>query len=260
VTRFRALLTVVVLLAGLLLAVACGGDDDDTNGGGAGAPTAGATTDGGDAGDDGTDGDGAPSGDTADLLDVAQEFTDASFRGEYKLTAPPGNDLADGTLVIYKSGADRLRFDLTAEQEGETVEVILLETPQASVFCLKNAGEFGLLLGVPEGEGVCFNDDPTAGEGAGDFSDIIEEIESGDWEVVDRSEREIAGEDADCYQTRSPDGQESNVCFSDDAYLLATTEPDGSGLEATSVSGDVDDSDFDTPYEVRELPDIGGGQ
>jgi hypothetical protein len=247
------------LLAGLVPLAACGGDDNDTNGGGAGSPAPGATTDGGDIDNNGN-GDGAPSGDTQDLLDIAQEFTDASFRGEYELTGPPGNDLADGTLVIYKSGADKLRFDLTAEQEGQTIEVILLETADASVFCLKNAGEFGLLLGIPEGEGVCFNSDPTGGEGAGDFSDIIEEIEAGDWEVIDRSEREIAGEDADCYQTRSPDGQESNVCFSDDAYLLATTEPDGAGLEATGVSGDVNDSDFDTPYEVRELPDIGGGQ
>jgi hypothetical protein len=246
------------LLAALAFLTACGGDDDDDNSNG-GTPSADATQ-GADSGDNGGsegDGDGSPSEDTGDLVDVATKFSESTFRGDYEFVGAPGDDLSEGTLVMYKSGTDKLRFDLSAEQEGETVEIILIETPDASAFCLKNAGEFGLLLGVPEGEGVCFNDDPTAGEGAA-FSDIIAEIEAGDWEVIDRSERDIAGENADCYQTRNAAGEESTVCFNDDGYLLATTDPDGSSLEANSVSGDVSDSDFDTPYEIRELPDIGG--
>jgi hypothetical protein len=48
---------------------------------------------------------------------------------------------------------------------------------------------------------------------------------------------------ADCYQIRDAEGNISDVCFSAEGYLLATNEPDGTGLEATSVSGDVSDAD-----------------
>jgi hypothetical protein len=180
------------------------------------------------------------------------------FRGEYTLTGAPGDELGSGTLVLFKGTDGRVRFELSAEQEGETIEIILIETEDTSAFCLRNAGEFGALLGVPEGEGVCFEDDPTFGAGAGNFNEILDEIEAGEWEVLERSEREIAGQDASCFRTRDAAGEVSDVCFNDDGYLLAALQQDGSGLEATDISGDVEDGDFELPYEVRELPDFSG--
>jgi len=243
-----------MLIAGLALFAACSSDGDKKNDNN--DATAQATAP---AGDNGDTGDGGDSGDNGELVDIAHKFADSSFRGEYKMTGTPDETFGEGTLVLYKSGRDRLRFDISAEQDGETTEIVLVQTPDNNAFCLKNAAEFGALLGIADGEGVCFNNDPTGGEAAGDFSDIVDEIENGDWEIIETSERSVAGEDAKCYKTRDSDGNVSDVCFSDDGFLLSATESDGSGLEATDVSGDVSDGDFDLPYEVRELPDFGGG-
>ncbi|MEX0749997.1 MAG: hypothetical protein WD359_04235 [Dehalococcoidia bacterium] len=242
-TALRYLFAVAAMLAGLTIFGACdgdGGSNDD------GTPSAVATG-------------GGDEGDTRDLAAIARRFNETAFRGEYDLTGSVDeSEFTNAKLVIYKDGVDRLRFDLSAEEDGEATEVIFIQTPEISAFCLRNAGEFGLLLGVAEDEGVCFNDDPSGGGGAGDYSEIIEQIESGEGEIVERSEREIAGEDGDCYRIRDAEGNVSDACFSGDGYLLAVNETDGSGLEATSVSGTVDDGDFDPPYELRDLPDFGG--
>jgi len=224
---------VLLMLPLAVLAVACSGD-------GGSAPTR------------------TPDPNTRDLASIAGEFAAASFRGEYTLKGGPDSDLGSGTLVIYKGGSDRLRFDVSGEQDGEVTEIILIQTSSTSAFCLKNAGEFGALLGIPEGGGVCFNDDPAgADDETGDYSDLIAQLESGQGEITGRSQRQIAGMAADCYQVHGTGGDDSEVCFSADGYLLSTTEEDGSGFEATSVSGSVADADFDLPYQVSELPDLG---
>jgi hypothetical protein len=258
VFRFRPWFAIAMLIAALAIFAACSsGGDNTADSNENDSKTAQATAPAGDNGDGGNGGD---SGDNEDLTEIAHKFVDVSFRGEYKMTGTPDDTFGTGTLVLYKGGADRVRFDISAEQDGETTEIVLVETPDNSAFCLKNAGEFGTLLGVPDGDGVCFNNDPTGGDAAGSFSDIIDEIENGDWEILERSERKVAGEDAKCFKTRDSEGTVSDVCFSDEGYLLSAAESDGSGLEATSVSGDVSDGDFDLPYEVRELPDFGGDQ
>jgi len=234
----RSVCVVAAMIAGLALFAAC----DD--GGGGNGDNGSATATGGAAGNE---------GDTQDLAAIAAAFAEATFRGEYELTGSADDEeLTNARLVIYKDRAERLRFDLSAEQDGEETELLFIETAEASAFCLRNAGEFGLLLGIGEGDGVCFNDDPSGG--AGDYSEIIEDIESGEGEILERSEREVAGHDADCYRIRDAEGSVSDVCFSEEGYLLATTEADGSGLEATSIGGNVSDGDFELPYEVREFP------
>jgi hypothetical protein len=242
-TTTRWLCAAIALAAGTIIFAAC----DDGGGGDGASQTA-------------TNGDGADDPDARDLSAIAAQFRDASFRGEYNLTGASAEEdgFTNARLVIYKDGQDRLRFDLSAEQDGEETELLFIETPDTSAFCLRNAGEFGILLGVPEGEGVCFNDDPGGEDaaGAGDYSEIIEDIESGEGEIIERSEREIAGVQADCYRIRDADGNVSDVCFSEEGYLLATKEPDGTGLEAISISGEVSDDDFSLPYEVRDFPDL----
>jgi hypothetical protein len=248
--RLRMIIAVAALVASMTAFAACnGGDDNDNNGGG---PPVGATA--GTGSDPGESGNG-DSGDVDELSAIAERFADSTFQGQYRVIPAPGDeDIGDATLAIYKSGADRVRMEIAAEQDGVPTEIILLQTPSASAFCLKNAGEFGALLGIAEGEGVCFNSDPTEGDATGDYSQIIEDIESGNGQIVERSERQIAGQDAKCYRIQEPGGDVTDACFNDDGYLLASTGPDGSGLEATSVSGDVSDTDFDVPYEVREFP------
>lgn len=245
------MLGVIPVVAAATLIASCA-DNGGDNGGDARPPESGATAqESGVANGDGEDVD--------ELQAVAVRFGEARFRGEYTLTGAAEDDFGEGTLVMYKDGAERIRFDLSAEQDGETTEIVLIETPDASAFCLRNAGEFGLLLGIPEGDGVCFNDDPSGG-GASEFSNIVDEIEAGGLEIVERSERTIAGEDAACYRARNASGETSDICFSDDAFLLAAIEPDGSGIEATGVSDQIEDGDFELPYEVSELPGFEGEQ
>lgn len=84
-----------------------------------------------------------------------------------------------------------------------------------------------------------------------------------DAEDVDTSQRSIAGIDAACFTasgalTDLGEG-EGEVCFSDEGLLLYLSgEADGASsvFEATSVSTDVTDEDFEPPYEVIELPDL----
>ncbi len=80
-------------------------------------------------------------------------------------------------------------------------------------------------------------------------------------EGVDTSQRKIAGVDAACFTAKSDlAGQgEGEVCFSDEGLLLyMSSEVDGAStvFEATSVSTDVTDADFEPPYEIIELPDF----
>lgn len=232
-TTMRCVWAAGFVVAAAALFAACGGD-----GGGNETATAPA---------------GEP-GASSELVALAERFAASSFRGEYTVTGLADSaEFQDARLVIYKDGADKVRFDLSATQDGEPTELLFFETAEMSAFCLRNAGEFGLLLGINEGDGVCFNDE--AGGGAGDYSEIIQDIEQGDGEILERSQRQIAGQQADCYQVSDAQGSISDVCFSAEGYLLATTEADGSGLEATSVSGSVSEGDFTLPYEVREFPD-----
>ncbi len=93
--------------------------------------------------------------------------------------------------------------------------------------------------------------------------DIPREIAEGveDVGLVDSSQRTIAGVDATCFTVSSALAGlgEGEVCFSDDGlllYLSSETNGDSSTFEATSVSTDVTDADFEPPYEIFELPDF----
>ncbi len=79
--------------------------------------------------------------------------------------------------------------------------------------------------------------------------------------LVDSSQRTIAGVDATCFTVSSAlvGLGEGEICFSDDGLLLflrSETNGDTSVFEATSVSTDVTDADFEPPYEIFELPDF----
>lgn len=204
--------------------------------------------------DDGNDGDG-PGAD--EVRAAARKFADATFQADYTLTSPPGESFGSGTMTLYKDGRDKFRFDLTTTQEGQEIEIIFIEAGDSSGFCLKNAGEFGALFGVEDGEGVCFDEDPTGGEGLGDFSAELDKLASEDLKVLETSEREIAGQDAKCFKTEDEAGEVSDVCVSGDGVLLYVADESGTTFEATNVSDDVSDSDFELPYEVREMPAFG---
>jgi hypothetical protein len=251
-------LAVLALGSGVFLA-ACGGDDDD-DGDETPAATATASDDDEPTNDDTTaeptedGGDGGGSGgDPEDVKDAARRFIEATYRGEYRVIGDDP-DLAGGTMTLYKDG-DRVRFDLAQVQDGEEVEVIFISAEGETGFCLSNAGELGEILDVPEGEGVCFGQAPGGDTGLASLTEELERLENADIEVLETSQRTIAGKEAECYRIRES-GEVSEACISDDGELLYTVDADGSGIEATALSGDIPDGVFDLPYELREFPNF----
>ena len=121
----------VVPVAGALLALGIagcdGGGDDD--GDGNGEPTAATTQAAQNGATPSTtrEPSGAGDGDAADAYrDAVAAFIDSTFRAEYRVTSAPGDELQNASMVIFKQGADRIRTDITAEQEGERVELVVI--------------------------------------------------------------------------------------------------------------------------------------
>jgi hypothetical protein len=262
-SRTARWLGLFLLLASVGLAAACGGGDDNGNGNGeststsaAGADagdTPDAGSDGDDGGDDGDDGDDGEvtSGSEGDFREAAGRFPDATYRAEYELTGAEFGEITGGVMTFIKDGTDRLRIDFSGESEGEAFEVIIIESGPDTAFCLSGSASLTEVFGG-SGQGVCFPQDPTGG-----FSSITQEFDvfdEDDFAAADFTEQQVAGQDAIC-ATVTIDAEDSDTCFSDDGVLLSV-ESEGSGITATSVSGDVGDDDFALPYPVQPFPGI----
>lgn len=243
----RKYLIAGVALLAAVASLACDDDkkpDDDADGTPRATATAGASQPGG------TPAEGSAA-DREEVQRLVSKFIDSTFTGEYDAKGTGGDDgLSDGTVTIYKGGKTSLRFDIRTQQDGEDVEVIFISAPDVTGFCMSGGAD----LGIPVGEGVCFDQDPTGGFALGDLSSELEALESQDFDPLDSSSREIAGEQATCFRTRD-EGGESDICLSSDGELLYVGGgSDGSELTATKVSGGVKSDAFTLPYEVQDFP------
>ncbi len=262
--RTRFILTATVALT--FAAAACGGGSKSSSTAtpGAAQPSSqsGATSS---AGATATSAGGGSGGGSDEVKAVTKKFADATFKGTYKLTAAPsvtgGGALENGQMVLYKQGGNRFRFDVTAVQDGKDLQIIFIETDSVSVFCLKDAGDFGAVFGVTAGQGLCFNSNTGGQNPVGSISQTFSDLENADVTVLEKSKRNIAGKDGTCFRAKdNKTAQISTECFaSDGAILYAKTEGDDtSEIEATDISGSVKDSDFNPPYEVKDVPGLGG--
>lgn len=204
---------------------------------------------------------GGGGGGSGEWDEMKKKFLKSTFHAEYKVSGAGAEDFAGGKLVMYKDGEKRFRFDVTAMQRGEEMALSVIENGDVSAFCLKDAGELGALLGIEAGKGVCFKSDPDdPNSPAGGLSSIFSDLEDDKSTVLDTSKKKVAGKDASCFKVKDADGEVSTGCFSKDGILLAmeTEGEDASTFEATDVEGKVSASDFELPYEVREMPGFGG--
>ncbi len=239
----KPLLTMLAILGiagAAAFGAACGGGEEE---GEPGAPTK-------PAGEEPTEPSGEDGGgaDLGELRDIAGNLEDATFKVTLTFSGEAAADLGEGEMTWYQKPPNT-RFDISAQAEGEEFAFIVINTPDASYACTS----------FPGAGGTCFKGDaqdasnPFAG-----FADIVEgvdeEITAGDVTVRTRIERKIAGVDAVCWEIESPEG-DGTFCASESGIplLIKTTTPDGTfTLEATDVSTDVSDSDFEPPYEVTE--------
>ncbi len=215
-------------------------------------------------------GDGGDEGDVDDVDDVddvaaLQDLRALAGRAAAGLTARVTYDVtseADGEtfevewVVVRRPPDSRVEFSSTGG--AEATRVIIISASGNTYLCTSAGGEeICLITGTEavEGQTVPLSalfDLPQ--QIAEDVSAVV---------IVDRSEREIAGLDATCFEVDSELAGlgKGEVCFSDEGLLLFLEgEVDGasSTFEATSVSTDVTDADFEPPYEVQafEPPDF----
>jgi hypothetical protein len=262
--RFRSTLIAAAAVTGAITLAACGSGGSKSK-----TPASGATQAAGQSG--ATSGPAKATAATSDsgggsdeLKAITRKFTASTFKGTYKLstsgTSP--DTLQSGTMVLYKDGDKRLRFELTAKQDGQDVHVLYIEKDGAKYICFDDAGALGALIGAEAGKGVCVNSTSNDPNPASTIGGTFADLETADLTVLEQSKRTIAGKESGCYRTKdNKTGDIETVCFSNDGTLLySKTEGDNaSEMEATEVTGSVSGSDFDPPYEVKDIPGLGGG-
>lgn len=259
ITTARRLAVFAALALGAAALSACGGGNGSktsTPGGtsAAGSP-AGATS-------EATQSAGGNGAGSAELADVAQKFASSTFQATYKTSGSGSEGLFGGQLVLYKDGQQRFRFDASITQDGQATDVIFITTESVSAFCLKDVGELGGLLGIAPGQGVCFKSDPNdPNNPVAGLSSIFQDLETTNTTLLDKSSRTVAGKDTTCYRMKDNSTAEiSTACFTSDGVLMSTSTEgsDAFTMEATVVSGSVSAGAFDLPYELRDLPNLGG--
>ena len=246
----------VLLALGLLAfaAVACngGGNGDETPRAGE-TPAEGETPQVGD--EDGDDGD-----DSTGLQDLATLASAASgeviAKVTYRFTTEAGGEVIEGEWVLVQRPPDS-RFEFVSTEGGVEFRTIIISAGGESYLCSSGGGvETCLTADIGETEAQTAVLDPLFNVPEGLAA-------SGDVDLLDTSERSIAGVDASCFTVRSDISGlgQGEVCFSDGGLLLllrSGSNGDSFTFEATSVSTDVTDEDFEPPFEVIDLGDLGG--
>lgn len=265
------LFLLLAMLAALSLFVAACGDDDDDSDDSGDDVTATARGDSGDDDDDETDApDGddddeptdAPDGDDddddsdVDLEELAQQYSD--FRGKITYTASDlGEDEADlETITIYQSD-NASRFDI-ASSSGDSSIITAADAFYicSEGQCLKyptdsdDANPFGFITGIFSADYI-----------ADLYTDLGDDVNVD----VESSTETIAGIEATCfdYDAEVDDTNEGpetgQICFSSEGGILLRISSDFGGLfEATDVTTDISDADFEPPFPVVDLGDFLG--
>ena len=245
VLRLFAVLPAVALLA--ILAAACDGGGD----GGGTTPQ----TDETPAADGGDEGDGSGDGGLADLEALASVAAgEVTAKVTYEFTSEADGEAIKVEWVLVQRPPDS-RFEFASTEEGEEFRTIIINAGGESYLCTSAGGfETCLATDIGETEAQTAVLDP--------LFNVPEGLAAaGDVDLLDTSERSIAGLDATCFTVSSDISGlgEGEVCFSEDGLLLflrSGTNGDGVTFEATSVSTDVTDADFEPPFDVVDLGEL----
>ncbi len=240
--RFAVLRYFTVLLAVGLLAfagVACNGGGGETS----------------QADETPAVGDGEGLSDLESLAAAAAEGVIAKIT--YRITTQGSGGTFEGEAVLVQRPPDS-RIEISGTEGGEEFRTIIINAGGESYICVAGGGE----------ESCSEADEEKAGAEVASLDllfDIPSEIAQGveDVNIGVTSRRTIAGVNASCFTVSGTLASlgEGEVCFSDEGLLLyLQTEVDGpsSTFEATSVSTDVTDADFEPPFDVIDLDDLGG--
>lgn len=258
VLRILAVLLAVAFLSSL--AAAC-----EEGGGGGTTPEADESPqadagdgDGGGGDDGGGDEDGAAAGggELEELAALASEAAGGvTGKVTYSVVTETDGDTFEGEWVLVQRPPDS-RMEIAGTEGGEEFRTIIISSGGKGYLCFSSGGEDSCLATETEGaEAEAAPLDPLF-QVPREISDDV-----GDVGLVDESQREIAGVDATCFTVESGLAGlgEGEICFSDGGLLLRlASDVDGTSsvIEATSVSTDVTDADFEPPFDILELPDF----
>jgi hypothetical protein len=240
--RFKWFLIVSFVLTSSVLAWACGGGGGEKPSG----PTAPAAT--------------SPAGKTptvgetpqaqaggGELSGLADKFGKVTFKVTYQVSTG-GATPTQGSITWYKKG-DNLRMDIAGGILGQQVSSILIIRPDTSYIC---------------SEGSCFKPPAIAGGYSALVTQFEKALTDPSVNVLSTSSRNIAGEDAKCYTVSGPDTKgQAEMCLSGEGVPLYVKEiavGTETTMEATDVSRDVSDSDFEPPYPVSDISGTPTGQ
>ncbi len=248
--RFAALRGLAVLLAVALLfallAAACDGNGDEGE-----RPEAAGTPEVGETPEADGDGEGL-----ADLEALAAEAAGGvTAKVTYRYRSEVNGEVTEGEWVLVQRPPDS-RFEISGTEDGEESRTIIISAGGKTYLCTSVAGEENCLAAeteVTEAETALL--DP--------LFDIPQELaeDAEDIDLGETSQRSIAGVDATCFTVTSGVVElgQGEVCFSDEGVLLLVQGESGGdsfSFEATSVSTDVTDADFEPPYPIIELPEF----
>lgn len=232
---FTVLLAAALLLA--LLTAACGGD--------------------------GSSGEAA----LDELKALAENATEgATVKVAYTVTTTINDAATESEQIVVQRPPD-YRFETSLTADDEETRSVVIDREDVRYVCLARGGDASCLDSQPSGESLqealgqatlhLTVDHPLDIE----LFDMPQQLVEGADTTApfDTSQRQIAGLDATCFGQESA-SFESELCFSDDALMLSwrysEVSPDGVTrvfeAEATSVTTDVTDSDFEPPYEIAE--------
>lgn len=259
--RWNWLPIVLGLVAAVFLVAmaACGGggdgkakDQGSTATPKASSPAGGGATDAPAATSDSGSGNDA----TDALAKFASDYERFTGKVKYEIKDFSSADTAGlSSMAIYQS-SDKSRVDI----ESAAGNVIIIDTPDASYTCTANQ-----CLKSPPGDASA---NPMEGF-AGFFDASTIQSEFGampEGTDLKTSKEKIAGLQATCISakgdldTSSPGDEEGEVCFAEGGLMLRIKFSSGgtSGtFEATEASTKVSDSDFEPPYDVTDLSELG---
>lgn len=198
-----------------------------------------------------------------------------SWRATYRVKIEGSNRDDKQSVTWFKQGTDRQRFDFAGTSFGETFEDIQVFIPGGRGTTILCSPEIPVDPADEEGigdKGACCDGSSGCGDLGANLvfsagfplelaaSLLDEDVDFSDVEVVQFSERRIAGVVARCYLIRdeasefeTEDERMSKVCYGDGGVELYhdVFDLDHVTVEATSVDLRIDASDFDTPYPVQ---------
>ncbi len=245
-----------LVVPALMLALAIAACDGGEGGGGGETPTAEESPAAAETPEEGeTPAQETPTGDedgdgAAELSRLARSTEGITASVTYRFSSTgPGGTVSEGEWTLTQRPPDT-RTDYTVD--GDQVTVI---NAGGAAYVCTGSGEDGQCFSVPQAQ---------AGQQTALFAPVFSTTESlaedtGGFGLVNTTERTIAGVDAKCFEvaaTALTAFQSAEVCISEDGILLLSRTTTSAGeflVEATDVSTDVGDADFEPPFPVTEL-------